>query len=183
MESLEKTPNISIHWYFSKSPPFLVNIANLCIYVPGHILGLFNTELFLISHCLHISPSCLSGGAFTTLNGGSVRGSEASGSNPSDHWAEVNGKPFGSSAAQHPPDGTPTSSGSTQPLLRRNQYWVRVWTRYYCLLLAGLVNFACSQPKRHCYIHRTGHYVKILFLEIPKTPIFGCEIQTSFVLL
>ena len=63
------------------------------------------------------------GVAFTTLNGGSVRGSEA-GSNPSDHWAEVNGKPFGSAQQPQPPDGTPSSNGSTQPLLRRNQYWV-----------------------------------------------------------
>ena len=71
------------------------------------------TQLFLTS-----------GGAFTTLSGGSVRGSEA-GSNPSDHWAEANGKPFGSSAQQpQPPEGTPSSNGSTQPLLRRNQYWV-----------------------------------------------------------
>lgn len=68
------------------------------------------------------------GGAFTTLNGGSVRGSEA-GSNPSDHWAEVNGKPFGSAQQPQPPDGTPSSNGSTQPLLRRNQYWVN--TRQY----------------------------------------------------
>ena len=84
-----------------------------------------------------------SGNGFTTLTGGPFRqqpdlngggdmngyprSTSVAGSNPSDHWAEVNGHPYagGDSGPQPPPaDGTPTSSGSTQPLLRRNQYWV-----------------------------------------------------------